>query len=163
MDGEQSFSEQFENILSSLNNFRLHVNTIQQQIKILEKNVKREFKSLKKDADKNKIAKGNKKPSGFAIPTKVTNELCAFMNQKDGTDIARTDVTKAVIEYINKNKLQNSENKQIIIPDEKLKTLLGINGDEKVTYFTLQKFMNRHFIKPTLKEKEKEIEIEKEE
>ena len=64
-----------------------------------------------------------------------------------------------VIEYINKNKLQNSENKQIIIPDEKLKTLLGINGDEKVTYFTLQKFMNRHFIKPTLKEKE----IEKEE
>ena len=105
MDGEHSFSEQFENILSSLNNFRLHVNTIQQQIKILEKNVKREFKSLKKEVDKNKTSKGNKKPSGFAIPTKVTNELCAFMNQKDGTDIARTDVTKAVIEYINKNKL----------------------------------------------------------
>jgi chromatin remodeling complex protein RSC6 len=65
-------------------------------------------------------------------------------------------VTKAVIDYINKNKLQNSENRQIIIPDEKLKTLLGINGNEKVTYFTLQKFMNRHFIKPSLKEIEKE-------
>ena len=117
--------------------------------KILEKNVKREFKNLKREVDKNKN-KGNKKPSGFAKPTKVTDELCAFMNKTDGTDIARTDVTKALIDYINKNNLQNSENKQIIVPDEKLKTLLGINGDEKVTYFTLQKFMNKHFIKTSI-------------
>ena len=137
--------EQFENILNSLGNFKLQINTLHQQVKILEKNVKREFKGLKKEVDKNKN-KGNKKPSGFANPTKVTDELCAFMNKKDGTDIARTDVTKALIDYINKNNLQNSDNKQIIIPDEKLKTLLGINDNDKVTYFNLQKYMNKHFI-----------------
>jgi len=101
---------------------------------------------LKKEADKNKN-KGNKKPSGFATPSKVTNELCLFMNEKEGSEIARTDVTKALIDYIHKNNLQNSENKQFIIPDEKLKTLLGINDGDKVTYFTLQKYMNKHFIK----------------
>ena len=145
MEQDNIFNESFENILTSLSNFKIQVNTIHQQLKILEKNVKREFKNLKREVDKNKN-KGNKKPSGFAKPTKVTDELCAFMNKTDGTDIARTDVTKALIDYINKNNLQNSENKQIIVPDEKLKTLLGINGDEKVTYFTLQKFMNKHFI-----------------
>ena len=142
--------EQFENILNSLGNFKLQINTLHQQVKILEKNVKREFKGLKKEVDKNKN-KGNKKPSGFANPTKVTDELCAFMNKKDGTDIARTDVTKALIDYINKNNLQNSDNKQIIIPDEKLKTLLGINDNDKVTYFNLQKYMNKHFINSKIK------------
>ena len=149
MEQDNIFNESFENILTSLSNFKIQVNTIHQQLKILEKNVKREFKNLKREVDKNKN-KGNKKPSGFAKPTKVTDELCAFMNKTDGTDIARTDVTKALIDYINKNNLQNSENKQIIVPDEKLKTLLGINGDEKVTYFTLQKFMNKHFIKTSI-------------
>jgi hypothetical protein len=28
-----------------------------------------------------------------------------------------------------------------------LKTLLGINEDDKLTYFTLQKYMNKHFVK----------------
>lgn len=69
------------------------------------------------------------------------------MNKEDGTKIARTDVTKTLIEYIKTNNLQNNDNKQIIHPDEKLKLLLGIDENEQLTYFTLQKFMNKHFIK----------------
>jgi len=138
--------EQFEHIVNTIGLFKSQINIMHQQVKMLEKNIKKEFKMLKKEADKNKN-KGNKKPSGFATPSKVTNELCLFMNEKEGSEIARTDVTKALIDYIHKNNLQNSENKQFIIPDEKLKTLLGINDGDKVTYFTLQKYMNKHFIK----------------
>ena len=140
-------TEQFENIANTITIFRNQMNILQQQIKVLEKNVKKECKILKKEVDKNKN-KGNKKPSGFAKPTKVTNELCHFMNKKEGSEIARTDVTKALIEYIDNNKLQNIDNKKIINPDEKLKILLGIEDDSVLTYFNIQKYMNKHFSKP---------------
>ena len=41
-------------------------------------------KEITKGKNKNK---GNRKPSGFAKPSKVTNELCEFMNKKEGTEI----------------------------------------------------------------------------
>ena len=115
----------------------------------LEKNIKKEMKVLKKVAEKSKN-KGNKKPSGFANPTKVTKELCEFMNKQEGTQIARTDVTRALISYIKLNNLQNKANKKIILPDEKLQFLLGINEEQELTYFNLQKYMNKHFISGTL-------------
>ena len=136
---------QFEVIIDSLSHFRIQVNTIQQQIRQLEKNIKKEMKGLKKAASKSKN-KGNKKPSGFANPTKVTKELCEFMNKQEGTQIARTDVTKALISYIKANNLQNKDNKKIILPDQKLQFLLGIKQEEQLTYFNLQKYMNKHFI-----------------
>ena len=44
------------------------------------------------------------------------------------------------------NNLQNKANKKIILPDEKLQFLLGINEEQELTYFNLQKYMNKHFI-----------------
>jgi chromatin remodeling complex protein RSC6 len=143
---QTTINEQFESILSILNNFKTQITVIHQQIKLVEKNVRKEFKVLKKEVEKNKI-KGNKKPSGFATPSKVTNELCDFMDKEKGSEIARTVVTKSLIDYIKKNNLENNENNQIIHPDEKLQNLLGIAENEKLTYFTLQKHMNKHFIK----------------
>jgi DNA topoisomerase-1 len=146
---ESNIFDQFEVIIDSLSHFRIQVNTIQQQIRQLEKNIKKEMKGLKKAATKNKN-KGNKKPSGFANPTKVTKELCEFMNKQEGTQIARTEVTRALISYIKANNLQNKDNKKIILPDQKLQFLLGINKEEELTYFNLQKYMNKHFISETV-------------
>lgn len=144
-EDSNSIFNQFEVIIDSLSHFRIQVNTIQQQIRQLEKNIKKEMKGLKKEATKNKN-KGNKKPSGFANPTKVTKELCEFMNKEEGTQIARTEVTRALISYIKTNNLQNKENKKFILPDKKLQFLLGINQEQELTYFNLQKYMNKHFI-----------------
>lgn len=135
---------QFDSIIESLSVFRNQINLLQQQLRNLEKSVRKEVKSLKKVAHKNKN-KGNRKPSGFANPTKVSKELCEFMNKKEGSEIARTEVTKAIISYIKNNNLQNKTNKKIISPDEKLKFLLGITEEEELTYFNLQKYMNKHF------------------
>jgi chromatin remodeling complex protein RSC6 len=145
VDDSNNVFDQFGVIIDSLSHFRIQVNTIQQQIRQLEKNIKKEMKGLKKVAEKSKN-KGNKKPSGFANPTKVTKELCEFMNKQEGTQIARTEVTRALISYIKANNLQNKANKKIILPDEKLKFLLGINQEQELTYFNLQKYMNKHFI-----------------
>jgi chromatin remodeling complex protein RSC6 len=144
-DPLKNITMQFESIMENLNVFKSQITVIQTQIKGLEKNVKKQLNTFKKTATKNKI-KGNRKPSGFAKPTKVTKELCEFMNKTEGTEIARTDVTRALISYIDSNNLQNVTNKKIIYPDEKLKCLLGINEDEELTYFTIQKYMNKHFV-----------------
>jgi chromatin remodeling complex protein RSC6 len=71
------------------------------------------------------------------------------MNKPEGTEIARTEVTKALVNYIKENNLielgEDSKNK--IIPDNKLKSLLGIQDEElnDLTYFNIQKYMNKHF------------------
>ena len=138
--------EQFEGVINGLNDVKTQINTLQQTLKQLEKNVKKQTKDLKKEVIKNKV-KGNRKPSGFAKPSKVTNELCKFMEKEEGTEIARTEVTSALSSYIKENNLQNQSNKKFILPDEKLKSLLGLTDDDKLTYFTLQKYMNKHFIR----------------
>jgi len=140
-------SEQFEGIINSLNNFKCEISNLQQQIRAVEKNVKKQMKEFNKEITKSKGKnKGNRKPSGFAKPTKVTNELCEFMNKKEGEEIARTEVTKALCSYIKEHNLENKENSKVIYPDNKLKTLLGIEEGQELTYFTIQKYMNKHFI-----------------
>ena len=43
--------------------------------------------------------------------------------------------------------LENSKISKIISPDEKLKTLLELNYSDDLSYFTIQKYMNKHFVK----------------
>ena len=107
------------------------------------------LKSLQKDLEKEKkiIKKPSKKPSGFAMKGKISEELCNFMNLPNETEIARTDATKYLIDYIKSNNLQDKSNKSNIIPDDILKTLLKIEDNETLTYFNIQKKMNIHFIK----------------
>jgi chromatin remodeling complex protein RSC6 len=135
--------EQFEGVINSLTHFKGEITNLQQQIRVIEKNVKKQMTALKKAATKNK---GNRKPSGFAKPSKVTTELCEFMNKKEGTEIARTEVTKVLCNYIKEHNLENKDNSKIIYPDNKLKTLLGIEEGQELTYFTIQKYMNKHFV-----------------
>jgi len=51
--------------------------------------------------------------------------------------------------YIKDNKLKSEENGRVILPNEELSTLLGAKSDEQITFFNLQRFMNKHFIKNT--------------
>lgn len=137
---------QFEQLVQQLNQMKTQITGIQQNIKQLEKSVKKQMKGLKKEVTKTKN-KGNRQPSGFAKPSKVTKELCEFMNKAEGSEIARTEVTRALVSYIKENKLENTTNSKIISPDDKLKTLLGLDDSQELTYFNIQKYMNKHFVK----------------
>jgi len=139
-------SLQFVEVLNVLNSFKTQISSLQQTVRSLERNVKKKIKSLEKQAKKNKN-KGNKKPTGFASPMNVTPELQKFMNVPDGTKLARTEVTKFLIQYIKENNLQNPTQKKQIKPDNALKSLLNIkkNDKEPLTFFNLQSKMNPHF------------------
>ena len=149
MDQNNDITEAFTTINNSITLFKMQLNTLQQQVRGLEKTVKKELKTGKKET-KPVIVKAKKAPSGFAKPTKVTKELCEFMDKPEGTEIARTEVTKALVNYIKSNNLQEqtTDSKNKIVPDDKLKNLLGLNVEEtnELTYFSIQKYMNKHFI-----------------
>lgn len=144
----QNIFDTFNAINENLTMFKNQIYNLQCQVKSVEKTVKKELKNIKR-ASKPKI-KSKKAPSGFAKPTKVTKELCDFMDRPDGTEIARTEVTKFLVQYIKENNLQeqNGETKNKIIPDKKLQNLLCLTTDQvnDLTFFTIQKYMNKHFI-----------------
>jgi hypothetical protein len=112
--------------------------------KVLEKNQRL---AMKKINDKRKKASGNRQPSGFVKPTRITNELATFLGKSHGTLIARTEVSREINKYIRAHSLQDKSNGRKIIPDEKLSALLNISANDELTYFNLQKFMKHHFIK----------------
>ncbi len=144
---EHEFSSDFSNILNQISALKTYISELTQNIKSLEKGVKKKIKSQDKLLSKNKN-KGNKKPTGFAKPNYISKELCKFMDMPEGSTMARTDVTKYLIQYIKNNKLPDKNNKKKINPDKNLKSLLNPQPNEDITYFNLQKLMNKHFVSP---------------
>ena len=139
-------TESFQSVLSVLGTFRTQITGLQNQIRSLEKTVKKNMRTLQREAKKNKN-KGNRKPSGFAVPTKISDELCDFMKRPHGSEVARTEVTKFIIQYIKENELQFPGNRKKIVPNTPLRSLLDVKDTDEVTYFNLQRYMNRHFKK----------------
>jgi chromatin remodeling complex protein RSC6 len=140
--------EQFNGVLTTLSSFRSQITMLQNQVRGLEKTVGKQMRTFQREAKKNKN-KGNRKPSGFAVPAQISQELCDFMGKEHGSKAARTEVTQYIIQYIKDNDLQWKENRKIIKPNTPLKNLLAVKKNDEVTYFNIQRYMNRHFIKKT--------------
>ena len=51
------------------------------------------------------------------------------------------------IKYIKEHNLQNPSDRRIIECDDKLKKLLVVPDGDVLTYFNIQRYMNRHFPK----------------
>lgn len=148
---KEKITDSFNAIIDNLSLLKLQISSIQQKIRCIEKQINKELKSIEKQnkcIEDKKLKISEKKPSGFAKPIPVTKELCEFMNKPNGSDIARTEVTKALISYIEINNLKDQSKKTNIIPDDKLQNLLGISKEEipELNFFNIQKYMNRHFI-----------------
>jgi TPP-dependent 2-oxoacid decarboxylase len=110
--------------------------------KKLSKYLNKEINTILKKNEK------NKKPKGIAMPTKVSDTLCNFMEQPINTKISRTNATKYLMNYIKTKQLIDPNNKKIIIPDNILWGLIGdeAKNEETLDYFKIQKYLNNHFI-----------------
>jgi chromatin remodeling complex protein RSC6 len=115
--------------------------------KTLEKIIAREMKAAAKASSKRAKRAGNRAPSGFVKPTRISDELAKFLGKTIGTEMARTDVSKEINAYIRANNLQRPDNGRFIVPDQKLTVLLKIGKDDELSYFNLQRYMKPHFIK----------------
>jgi len=79
-----------------------------------------------------------KKESKFMQPMKLTAALEEIVGKGP---LPRTEVTKRIWAYIKKGKFQDSKNKRMINPDEKLAKILG---KKPINMFDMTKLVSEH-------------------
>jgi upstream activation factor subunit UAF30 len=98
------------------------------------------------DEEEDETANANASPKkkrgagkGLSIKKEISDKLATFLGQ--GKEMARTDIVKALWEYIKEHDLQNPENKREILLDTKMHTVFGV---ENFTMFTMNKYIAAH-------------------
>jgi chromatin remodeling complex protein RSC6 len=143
-----TLDEDLKTLTTSLTSLRELATNLLGQVKRLDRRVHREIKDARKRKRRAKVEEGPdakpRTPSIFERPVQVTDELCAFLVKPKGTLMSRSEVTKGVNNYV---KEHNLKNKHDIKPDASLKKLLAIPEGDLLTYFNLQRYLNRHYVK----------------
>ncbi len=140
-----ALDEEFSKLVAQLVALRTQLTSVTSQVRALQKRSERELKAALKASRKRSKKGGPKQPSGFTKATQISVELATFLGKPKGTEMARTDVTKELQQYILKHNLQDPKNGRHILADKKLQKLLRMNKEDQLTYFNLQKYMKPHF------------------
>ena len=83
----------------------------------------------------------------------IIKGLCDYVLSLKGKDkilivySSKGNITGDLSLLIKDNELQWEENRKVIKPNTPLKNLLAVKKNEEVTYFNIQRFMNKHFLK----------------
>jgi chromatin remodeling complex protein RSC6 len=144
---ESVIASQFASISSKLQQVVAFAASLRSELRALERHAVKEIRTAQKASAKKRRKVGNRAPSGFVKPTLISKELSEFLGKTDGSEMARTEVTREINAYIRNNNLQDKENGRRINPDAKLKSLLKLKKGEELTYFNLQRYMSPHFAK----------------
>ena len=142
-----SLQSQFTEFLAKLQQVSAQFSSLKSEFRTLEKRWTRELKLAQKATAKKKRKAGNRQPSGFVKPTLISTELAVFLNKPEGSEMARTEVTREINKYIRSHDLQDKANGRKINPDASLRALLKLKKNDELTYFNLQRYMSPHFAK----------------
>jgi chromatin remodeling complex protein RSC6 len=142
-------SAQFASISAKLQQVVAFAASLRSELRSLERHAVKELRTAQKASAKKRRKVGNRAPSGFVKPTPISKELAEFLGKTDGSEMARTEVTREINAYIRTNSLQDKENGRRINPDAKLKSLLKLKKGDELTYFNLQRYMSPHFASKT--------------
>ncbi len=153
---------QFEVIQQNLTKVKTSLSDMQQQLRTLEKTIKKEKKehlaSTKAMQVQAKPVQAKLVPEkaglmrqpkiiGFDIPEKITQELCGFMKLPPDSTATRNAVTLYITEYIREHKLQDMTDRKCIHCNEELGALLKLAPSQGLTYFNLHKYISALFIR----------------
>jgi chromatin remodeling complex protein RSC6 len=171
-----------QNMLVSIYNLKMGLKSLEANLRNYQKESKKLFQSMKAKPKKIKPvktggAKKEREPTGFFKKTKIRKELIDFFINPDVSTlislisaeeklkedskfeemdenmmISRPSTTKIINRYIKEKKLENPQNSQYIIPDDRLKKLLTpLETTDKKSggykYFNLQKYIKHLFYK----------------
>jgi len=140
-----TLSDLFNDLSSQLVTLRKQLTTVTTQFAALRTRTERDLKQAQKRSRKQST--GVKKESGFVKPAPISVELAAFLGKPKGTEMARTEVTKALNTYIREHNLKDPENGRIINADDRLRKLLRLGAADELTFFNIQRYLSPHFPK----------------
>tara|TARA_Y100000389_G_scaffold50722_1_gene46436 strand:+ start:21105 stop:21671 length:567 start_codon:yes stop_codon:yes gene_type:complete len=135
--------DNFTILVNAVNQLSVDIKNINAKLKIYSKEREKQQKIVNKELAKRE--KARKTPSGFAKPSKISDEMCVFMQIPTGSERSRTDVTRFINSYVKEKDLYNPVNRRFILPDQNLKKLLRVTESDEVSFFLLQKLISPHF------------------
>ena len=91
-------TEQSVEFLSKLQQLGVLISSLKSEYRGLEKKWSRELKAANKLSLKRRRKTVNRAPSGFVKPTRISDELAHFLEKPSGSEMARTEVTRDIIE-----------------------------------------------------------------
>lgn len=133
------FNEKINEMVKQMKELQAYGKALDKEFNV----VSRQLMKLKKTKNKS----SSRPLSGFAVPSRLTDELYEFLKIQKGTLIARKDVTKMMNEYIIEHDCRDDTDKRKIIPNEALQELFNCGPEEQITYFNLQSYMKQHYVK----------------
>lgn len=142
---EVTFEDELKSVQEQLETIRTSVTAALAALKRVSKRHATDLKEARKNRRKvRKESDGSepRKPNNFEIPVAVSDELSAFFGGGKNATMSRSQVNKAMGEYIKKHSLGQG---QKINPDAALKKLLGVADGDNVTIFNIQKYLKRHY------------------
>jgi chromatin remodeling complex protein RSC6 len=158
-----SMKQRFELMIKSRQTLMNDLKREIQELRKMQRDHEHAVKEASKKSKKKKTQSDDatpRKPSGFASPVIVSDDLYSFLSQfgvKKGDPIARTDVTRHITSYIKEKDLQNPDHRREIVPDAALHKLFGpaiepkdpndANSPLVYTYLKLQRYLSPHFPK----------------
>uniref|UniRef100_A0A6C0H6L7 DM2 domain-containing protein n=1 Tax=viral metagenome TaxID=1070528 RepID=A0A6C0H6L7_9ZZZZ len=158
-----SMRQRFEALIKSRQDQIADLKQEIQEIRKMQRDHEHAIKDASKKSKKKKVPRDDanpRKPSGFASPVVVSDELYSFLERysvKKGEPIARTDVTRHITNYIKEHDLQNPEHRREILPDAALKKLFSEpiepkdpanpDGPKMWSYLKMQRYISHHFPK----------------
>tara|TARA_B100000524_G_scaffold347339_1_gene249133 strand:- start:1900 stop:2589 length:690 start_codon:yes stop_codon:yes gene_type:complete len=163
---DESLSSSINQMLDSLLASSRKLNESQKEISVSLKNFMKDYKKETKELEKSYSKNKNKSkknpnrvkrtPSGFAVPSKISDEMCEFLGIAKDTHLSRTDVTRKLTNYIRVKDLQVESNRRRFTPDAPLSAILGplqdVDKEKGYTYFNLQRYITPHIKSSSSKE-----------
>jgi chromatin remodeling complex protein RSC6 len=132
--------EQLSNLKSAFSTALTTLKTIEKQsARVVKKAERRRKRKVEAGAE-------GAKPCIFTKPVRITDELSTFLALPKGQEVSRSEVTKGVMAYARAHNLMD---KQTIKADATLRKLLTLSETDSLTILNLQKFLRRHYVKPT--------------
>ena len=136
----ESITQDFTEVCSRLSQLNTVSRQLQQDVKLINRNYRRERAKL----SKNKRKKNNTK---IHLPMNVSPALRKFLKLDAGELISKKDVMGRVSNYVKEKNLQLNDNKRKFKPNSTLRKLFGIPAKKVVpmTFVEINKYISHHF------------------